>query len=136
MPRPQSSKDIASFSECRVEVDKLIAEKKVLQQDNSNLQIITRESKAASEELKKEKRQLVRKMDVISRQQAAAEKLKSTSMTSASAISVVTLLWASFGEYGYPGPAWLFEHEIFYGFVCWCATTLFAWTARSYYGEG
>jgi small-conductance mechanosensitive channel len=133
MPRPQSSKDIASFSECRVEVDKLIAEKKVLQQDNSNLQIITRESKAASEELKKEKRQLVRKMDVISRQQAAAEKLKSTSMTSASAISVVTLLWASFGEYGYPGPAWLFEHEIFYGFVCWSATTIFAWVARSYY---
>jgi len=133
MPRPESSKDIASFSECRVEVDKLIAEKKVLQQDNSNLQIITRESKAASEELKKEKRQLVRKMDVISRQQAAAEKLKSTSMTSASAISVVTLLWASFGEYGYPGPAWLFEHEIFYGFVCWAATTTFAWVARSYY---
>ena len=133
MPRPQSSKDIASFSECRVEVDKLIAEKKVLQQDNSNLQIITRESKAASEELKKEKRQLVRKMDVISRQQAAAEKLKSTSMTSATAISVITLLWASFGEYGYPGPAWLFEHEIFYGFVCWSATTIFAWVARSYY---
>ena len=133
MPRPESSKDIASFSECRVEVDKLIAEKKVLQQDNSNLQIITRESKAASEELKKEKRQLVRKMDVISRQQAAAEKLKSTSMTSASAISVVTLLWAAFSEYGYPGPTWLFEHEIFYGFVCWSATTMFAWVARSYY---
>ena len=133
MPRPQSSKDIASFSECRVEVDKLLAEKKVLQQDNSNLQIVTRESRAASEELKKEKRQLVRKMDVISRKQAAAEKLKSTSMTSASAISVVTLLWASFGEYGYPGPAWLFEHEIFYGFVCWSATTIFAWVARSYY---
>ena len=133
MPRPESSKDIASFSECRVEVDKLLAEKKVLQQDNSNLQIVTRESRAVSEELKKEKRQLVRKMDVISRQQAAAEKLKSTSMTSASAISVVTLLWASFGEYGYPGPAWLFEHEIFYGFVCWSATTIFAWVARSYY---
>ena len=133
MPRPQSSKDIASFSECRVEVDKLLAEKKVLQQDNSNLQIVTRESRAASEELKKEKRQLVRKMDVISRKQAAAEKLKSTSMTSATAISVITLLWASFGEYGYPGPAWLFEHEIFYGFVCWSATTIFAWVARSYY---
>ena len=133
MPRPQSSKDIASFAECRVEVDKLLAEKKVLQQDNSNLQIVTRESRAASEELKKEKRQLVRKMDVISRKQAAAEKLKSTSMTSATAISVITLLWASFGEYGYPGPAWLFEHEIFYGFVCWSATTIFAWVARSYY---
>jgi len=33
MPRPQSSKEIASFSECRVEVDKLLAEKKVLQQE-------------------------------------------------------------------------------------------------------
>jgi ribosomal protein L34E len=133
MPRPESSKDIATFAECRAEVDKLIAEKKELHRNLNAMESITRDRRLESEELKKEKRNLVRKMGVITRQQAAAEKLKSTSMTSATAISVITLLWASFGEYGYPGPAWLFEHEIFYGFVCWVATTTFAWVARSYY---
>jgi len=133
MPRPQSSKDIATFAECRAEVDRLIAEKSELRRNLTAMETITRDRRHQAEELRKDKRQLIAKMDVIYRKQAANDKLKSTAGWSGAAIGCVTLLWAGFGNYGYPGPAWLFEHEIFFGFVCWCATTIFAWVARSYY---
>jgi len=99
------------------------------------MQGVARDRRHQTDNLKREKRVLTRRIDTISKAQTAQEKLKSTCGWSGGAIGCTTILWAGFREYGYPGPAWLFEHEIFYGFVCWCATTLFAWTARSYYGE-
>ena len=134
MPRPESSKDIATFAECRAEVDKLITEKKELHRNLNAMESITRDRRLEAEELKKEKRQLVRKMDVISRQQAASEKLKSTAGWSGAAIGCVTLTWQAMQHYGSPLPPFLMESEIFYGAVCWFATTTFAWVARSYYG--
>ena len=134
MPRPESSKDIATFAECRVEVDRLLAEKKELQRNLHAMEFITRDRRLEAEELKKEKRQLVRKMDVISRKQAASEKLKSTAGWSGAAIGCVTLTWQAMQHYGSPLPPFLMESEIFYGAVCWFATTTFAWVARSYYG--
>ena len=134
MPRPESSQDISTFAECRMEVDRLIKEKKELQRNLSAMESITRERRIESEELKKEKRQLVRKMDVISRKQAASEKLKSTAGWSGVAIGCVTLSWQAMEHYGSPLPPFLMESEIFYGAVCWVATTIFAWVARSYYG--
>ena len=134
MPRPESSKDIATFAECRAEVDKLITEKKELHRNLNAMESITRDRRLEAEELKKEKRQLVRKMDVISRQQAASEKLKSTAGWSGAAIGCVTLTWRAMQHYGSPLPPFLMDSEIFYGAVCWFATTTFAWVARSYYG--
>ena len=134
MPRPESSKEIPTFAECRIEVDRLLAEKKELQRNLHAMESITRDRRLESEELKKEKRQLVRKMDVISRKQSAQEKLKSTAGWSGCAIGCVTLTWQAMQHYGSPLPPFLMESEIFYGAVCWVATTTFAWVARSYYG--
>ena len=133
MPRPESSKEIPTFAECRVEVDRLLAEKKELQRNLHAMESITRDRRLEAEELKKEKRQLVRKMDVISRKQAASEKLKSTAGWSGAAIGCVTLTWQAMQHYGSALPPFLMESEIFYGAVCWFATTTFAWVARSYY---
>ena len=85
--------------------------------------------------LRQEKKVLKGQVALISKKAAAAKSFKETSGWSAGAIGAVTLLWAGFGEYGYPGPAWLFEHEIVYGGVCWLATTLFAWAAKGFYGH-
>lgn len=85
-------------------------------------------------ELKKEKRVLKKTVELISKKAAANKSFKETSGWSAGAIGCVTLMWAGFAEYGYPGPKWLFEHEIVYGAACWVATTLFAWAAKSFYG--
>ena len=60
MPRPESSKEIPTFAECRVEVDRLLAEKKELQRNLHAMESITRDRRLEAEELKKEKRQLVR----------------------------------------------------------------------------
>ncbi|HBF23257.1 MAG TPA: hypothetical protein DDW23_05505 [Planctomycetes bacterium] len=84
--------------------------------------------------LRQEKKVLTSKVKLISKKAAAAQSFKETSGWSAGAISCVTILWAAFSEYGYPGPAWLFEHEIVYGGACWVATTFFAWAAKAYYG--
>ena len=84
--------------------------------------------------LKKEKRVLKHQVQLISKRAAASQSFKQTSGWSAGAIGCVTLMWAGFGEYGYPGPKWLFDHEVVYGAACWVATTVFAWAAKSYYG--
>ena len=70
---------------------------------------------------------------IPAKQAAAAKALKETSGGAGVAIGAVTLLWAGFAEYGYPGPQWLFEHDIFYGAVCWMSTSLFAWAAKAFY---
>ena len=87
-----------------------------------------------SKPLKKKRLRQSRYDSLISKKAAAAPSFKETSGWSAGAIGSVTLMWAAFGEYGYPGPSWLFEHEIFYGAVCWVATTIFAWAAKGFYG--
>ena len=133
--RPKCGADCRTFDEARDEVDRLIEDLAELQRQFAAMRGVARDRRHQTDNLKREKRVLTHRIDTISKAQAAAEKLKSTAGWSGAAISCVTLMWAAFGHYGYPGPAWLFEHEIFYGFVCWCATTLFAWTARSYYGE-
>jgi len=84
-------------------------------------------------EAKKSARILKKEVTMISKKAAAAQSLRETSGWSAAAIGAVTLLWAGFAEYGYPGPAWLFEHEFFYGAVCWVATSVFAWAAKGFY---
>lgn len=85
-------------------------------------------------ELKKERRVLKKTVQLISKKAAANKSFKETSGWSAAAIGGVTLMWAGFGEYGYPGPKWLWEHEIVYGGACWLATTVFAWAAKGFYG--
>ena len=133
MPRPESSKEIPTFAECRIEVDRLLTEKKELQRNLHAMESITRDRRLESEELKKEKRNLVRKMGVITRKEAANQSMKSTAGWSGAAIGCVTLTWQSMEHYGSPLPPFLMESEIFYGAVCWVATTTFAWVARSYY---
>ena len=90
----------------------------------------TQEVRGAQTDLKNAKGEVA----LISKRAAAAKSFKETSGWSAGAIGSVTLMWAAFGEYGYPGPKWLFENEIFYGAVCWVATTIFAWAAKGFYG--
>ena len=85
-----------------------------------------REAQSAAAALKRE-------VAMISKKAAAAKSLRETSGWSGVAIGSVTLLWAGFAEYGYPGPRWLFEHDIFYGAVCWTSTSLFAWAAKAFY---
>ena len=84
--------------------------------------------------LREEKKVLKSKGAMIRKKAAANQSFKETSGWSAAAIGGVTLLWAGFGEYGYPGPEWLFEHEIFFGWCCWASTSIFAWVAKSFYG--
>ena len=84
-------------------------------------------------EAKKSAKALRKEVAMISKKAAAAKSLKETSGWSGVAIGAVTLLWAGFAEYGYPGPQWLFEHDIFYGAVCWMSTSLFAWAAKAFY---
>lgn len=85
-------------------------------------------------ELKKEKQILTRRVQTITKKAAANKSFKETSGWSAGAIGFVTLLWAAGGQYGFPGPQWLFEHEIVYGAACWLSTTLFAFAAKGFYG--
>ena len=84
-------------------------------------------------EAKKSAKALRKEVAMSSKKAAAAKSLKETSGWSGVAIGAVTLLWAGFAEYGYPGPQWLFEHDIFYGAVCWMSTSLFAWAAKAFY---
>ena len=96
----------------------------------STLKARTKEVRGTRKDLAKAQGEVA----LISKKAAAAKSFKETSGWSAGAIGSVTLMWAAFGEYGYPGPRWLFEHEIFYGAVCWVATTICAWAAKGFYG--
>ena len=130
---PQSSREIGSFAECRAAYDecrtRLLECKRMMSATNESLSYRTREVRGA----KREAAHLRRDMIQITKKQHANEKLKSCGAWSGAAIGCVTLLWAGFAEYGYPGPAWLFEHEFVYGAVCWFTTILFAWAARAFH---
>ena len=131
---PRDPKTVGSFSELRQHYQTLWRElddcKRMKSAVDATLQSRTKEVRGAQTELKKAKGEVA----LISKRAAAAKSFKETSGWSAGAIGSVTLMWAAFGEYGYPGPKWLFEHEIFYGAVCWVATTIFAWAAKGFYG--
>ena len=72
---------------------------------------------------------------LITKKAAAAKSLRETSGWSAAAIGATTLGFTAMQTYGYPGPTWLFEHDIFYGWCCWAMTSIFAWAAKSFYGS-
>ena len=131
---PRDPKKIASFAELRMYYEKLWIQlddcKRMKSAVDATLQSRTKEVRGVQTDLKKAKGEVA----LISKRAAAAKSFKETSGWSAGAIGSVTLMWAAFGEYGYPGPKWLFEHEIFYGAVCWVATTIFAWAAKGFYG--
>ena len=131
---PRDPKTVGSFSELRMHYAELWRElddcKRMKSAVDATLQSRTKEVRGVQTDLKKAKGEVA----LISKRAAAAKSFKETSGWSAGAIGSVTLLWAAFGEYGYPGPKWLFEHEIFYGAVCWVATTIFAWAAKGFYG--
>jgi hypothetical protein len=131
---PRDPKKVASFAELRMHYAQLWRElddcKRQKSAIDSTLRSRTKEVRGAQTDLKKAKGEVA----LISKRAAAAKSFKETSGWSAGAIGSVTLMWAAFGEYGYPGPKWLFEHEIFYGAVCWVATTIFAWAAKGFYG--
>ena len=136
MPRkpPHDPKTIGSFAELRMHYSELVRQleecKRMKSASDYTLKARTKEVRGTRKDLAKAQGEVA----LISKKAAAAKSFKETSGWSAGAIGSVTLLWAAFGEYGYPGPSWLFEHEIFYGAVCWVATTIFAWAAKGYYG--
>ena len=131
---PRDPKTVGSFAELRQHYQTLWRElddcKRMKSAVDATLQSRTKEVRGAQTDLKKAKGEVA----LISKRAAAAKSFKETSGWSAGAIGSVTLMWAAFGEYGYPGPKWRFEHEIFYGAVCWVATTIFAWAAKGFYG--
>ena len=131
---PRDPKKVGSFAELRQHYETLWSEldecKRQKSAAYSTLKSRTQEVRGAQTDLKRAKSEVA----LISKRAAAAKSFKETSGWSAGAIGSVTLMWAAFGEYGYPGPRWLFEHEIFYGAVCWMATTIFAWAAKGFYG--
>ena len=133
--RPKCGADCRSFDEARDEVDRLIEDLAELHRQFNAMRGVARDRRHQTDNLKREKRVLTRRITTISKSQAQAEKLKSTAGWSGCAIGCVTLTWQAMEHYRSPLPPFLMESEIFYGAVCWCATTLFAWVARSYYGE-
>ena len=136
MPRrpPRDPKKVASFAELRMYYEQLVSEladcNRMKSAVAATLKLRTKEVRGTQSDLKKAQSQVA----LITKTAAAQKSFRETSGWSAGAIGSVTLIWAAFGEYGYPGPSWLFEHEIFYGAVCWVATTIFAWAAKGYYG--
>ena len=131
---PRDPKKIASFAELRMYYEQLVSElddcKRMKSAVDATLKSRTKEVRGTQSDLKKAQSQVA----LITKKAAAQKSFRETSGWSAGAIGSVTLIWAAFGEYGYPGPSWLFEHEIFYGAVCWVATTIFAWAAKGFYG--
>ena len=131
---PRDPKTVGSFAELRQYYTELWNEldecKRQKSAYGSTLKARTKEVRGARKDLAKAQGEVA----LISKKAAAAQSFKETSGWSAGAIGSVTLLWAAFGEYGYPGPSWLFEHEMFYGAICWVATTIFAWAAKGFYG--
>ena len=131
--RPKSGAECRTANEARDEVDRLLEEKVGDKRSRTASEDGLRSCRKELAGLKKERRQLKKEVDVITKYQAAADALKSTSGWSAAAIGCCTLLWSAFDHYGSPFPEFLLESEVFYGGVCWVATTLFAWMARNYY---
>ena len=131
---PRDPKTVGSFAELRQYYTELWNEldecKRQKSAYGSTLKARTKEVRGTRKDLAKAQGEVA----LISKKAAAAQSFKETSGWSAGAIGSVTLLWAAFGEYGYPGPSWLFEHEMFYGAICWLATTIFAWAAKGFYG--
>ena len=131
---PRDPKTVGSFAELRQHYQTLWRElddcKRMKSAVDATLKSRTKEVRGTQSDLKKAQSQVA----LITKKAAAQKSFRETSGWSAGAIGSVTLIWAAFGEYGYPGPSWLFEHEIFYGAVCWVATTIFAWAAKGYYG--
>ena len=105
-------------------------ERRMRTANESVLRDRTKEVRGVQTDLRKAKSEVA----LISKKAAAQKSFRETSGWSAAAIGSVTLCWAGFGEYGFPGPKWLFEHDVFYGAVCWAATSVFAWAAKSFYG--
>ena len=131
---PRDPKTVGSFSELRMHYAELWRELDDCKRNRGALQSTLASSRKGEVALREEKKVLKSKVALITKKAAAQKSFRETSGWSAGAIGSVTLIWAAFGEYGYPGPSWLFEHEIFYGAVCWVATTIFAWAAKGYYG--
>ncbi len=131
---PRDPKKVASFAELRMYYERLWSElddcKRQKSAIDSTLRSRTKEVRGTQADLRKAKSEVA----LISKKAAAQKSFRETSGWSAAAIGSVTLCWAGFGEYGFPGPKWLFEHDVFYGAVCWAATSVFAWAAKSFYG--
>ena len=136
MPRrpPRDPKTVGSFSELRMHYAELWRELDDCKRNRGALQSTLASSRKGEVALREEKKVLKSKVALITKKAAAQKSFRETSGWSAGAIGSVTLIWAAFGEYGYPGPKWLFEHEVFYGAVCWVATTICAWAAKGFYG--
>ena len=131
---PRDPKKVASFAELRMYYERLWSElddcKRMKSAVDATLKSRTKEVRGVQTDLRKAKSEVA----LISKKAAAQKSFRETSGWSAAAIGSVTLCWAGFGEYGFPGPKWLFEHDVFYGAVCWAATSVFAWAAKSFYG--
>ena len=131
---PRDPKKIASFAELRMYYEKLWIQlddcKRMKSAVDATLQSRTKELRGVQTDLRKAKSEVA----LITKKAAAQKSFRETSGWSAAAIGSVTLCWAGFGEYGFPGPKWLFEHDVFYGAVCWAATSIFAWAAKGFYG--
>jgi hypothetical protein len=131
---PRDPKKVASFAELRMHYAELWRELDDCKRNCSALQTTLASSRKGEVALREEKKVLKSKVALITKKAAAQKSFRETSGWSAAAIGSVTLCWAGFGEYGFPGPKWLFEHDVFYGAVCWAATSVFAWAAKSFYG--
>ena len=105
-------------------------ERRMRTANESVLRDRTKEVRGVQTDLRKAKSEVA----LITKKAAAQKSFRETSGWSAAAIGSVTLFWAGFGDYGFPGHKWLFEHDVFYGAVCWAATSVFAWAAKSFYG--
>ena len=131
---PRDPKKVASFGELRMYYERLWRElddcKRMKSAVDATLKSRTKEVRGVQTYLRKAKSEVA----LISKKAAAQKSFRETSGWSAAAIGSVTLCWAGFSEYGYPGPKWLFEHDVFYGAVCWAATSVFAWAAKGFYG--
>ena len=131
---PRDPKKIASFAELRMYYEKLWIQlddcKRMKSAVDATLKSRTKEVRGTQADLRKAKSEVA----LITKKAAAQKSFRETSGWSAAAIGSVTLCWAGFGEYGFPGPKWLFTHDVFYGAVCWAATSVFAWAAKAFHG--
>ena len=132
---PRDPKSVASFSELRSHYTELIRQlddcKRMRSAATSTLRDRSKEVRGVQADLKKAKGEVA----LITKKAAAAKSLRETSGWSAAAIGATTLGFTAMQTYGYPGPTWLFEHDIFYGWCCWAMTSIFAWAAKSFYGS-
>ena len=131
---PRDPKKVASFGELRMFYERLWSElddcKRMKSAVDATLKSRTKEVRGTQADLRKAKSEVA----LITKKAAAQKSFRETSGWSGVAIGSVTLCWAGFGEYGFPGPKWLFTHDVFYGAVCWAATSVFAWAAKAFHG--